>query len=219
MLRIGVFDSGIGGEAVARDLAFAFPEAKIVTVNDRGNVPYGNRTAEDIITLTNSALQPLLKEHFDHIVIACNTATAAAIDWLRNTYPSQSFIGLEPMIKPASELTNSGVFAVCATPATLARSRYQSLKKEYLHGKICLEPDCSSWASMIQDTAIDESVVTQVIESVLAADADVIVLACTHYHWIRELIDQVIGDRAVIIDPSEAIISRIKQLEADSLPQ
>lgn len=214
-MRIGVFDSGIGGEAIARDIKLAFPDAKIVTVNDRRNVPYGNRTAEDIIRLTNSALQPLLKGRFDYIVIACNTATATSIDWLRTVYPSQTFIGLEPMIKPASELSMSGKIAVFATPATLASNRFTSLKKEYLVEKTCIEPDCSSWAKMIEDTQVNESQIQQTIELVLSKGVDIIVLACTHYHWIRELIKELVNDRAIVIDPSDAIVNRIKQLTAD----
>ena len=216
-MRIGVFDSGVGGEAVAHDLAIAFANADIITVNDRKHVPYGNRPAEEIIKLTDAAIQPLLLGNNDYIVIACNTATAIAIEWLRATYPSQRFIGLEPMIKPATELTKSGIFAIFATPATLASIRYQNLRKNYLYGKICLEPDCSSWASMIENSTIDEAQIQQTVESILADSADVIVLACTHYHWIRELIEQVVDGRAIIIDPSNAIIQRIKQLEADSL--
>lgn len=218
-MRIGIFDSGVGGEAVARDLAIAFANADIMTVNDRKHVPYGNRPAEEIIRLMDAAIQPLLLGENDYIVIACNTATAVAIEWLRATYPSQNFVGLEPMVKPATELTKSGTIAVCATPATLASIRYQNLKIDHLRGKNCLEPDCSSWASMIESSTLDEIHIQQTIESVLSDGTDVIVLACTHYHWIRELIEQVVDGRAIIIDPSNAIIQRIKQLEVDSLQQ
>lgn len=215
-MRIGVFDSGIGGEAVTKDIAAAFPAAVIITINDRDNLPYGSKTQEEIITLTDTALQPLLEGQFNYIVIACNTATANAIEWLRSKYPSQIFIGLEPMVKPAIEATKSGVIAVCATPATLTSGRFLELKNAYLKDNTCIEPDCSSWASMIEDSDIHESRIQQTIESVLQDGADVIVLACTHYHWIRELIEQIVAGRAVVIDPSEAIISRVRQLEADA---
>ena len=217
-MRIGIFDSGIGGEAIARDLARAFSDSTIMTVNDRKNVPYGSRKAEEIIRLTNTAIQPLLLGNYDYIVIACNTATAVAIEWLRATYPSQVFIGLEPMVKPAALLTHSKVVAICATPATLASDRYNDLKKEYLD-ITCIEPDCASWATMIEDSQVHESYIRQEIESSIAQGADVIVLACTHYHWIRELIETIVRDRAIVIDPSQAIVDRIRLLEVDSQPR
>ena len=217
-MRIGIFDSGIGGEAIARDLARAFSDSTIMTVNDRKNVPYGSRKAEEIIRLTNTAIQPLLLGNYDYIVIACNTATAVAIEWLRAKYPSQVFIGLEPMVKPAALLTHSKVVAICATPATLASDRYNDLKKEYLD-ITCIEPDCASWATMIEDSQVHESYIRQEIESSIAQGADVIVLACTHYHWIRELIETIVRDRAIVIDPSQAIIDRIRLLEVDSQPR
>lgn len=213
-MRIGIFDSGIGGEAIARDIALAFADATIVTVNDKDNVPYGNRPAEEIIRLTHSAVQPLLVGRFDYIVIACNTATAIAIEWLRSTHPSQTFIGLEPMVKPAAAQTKTGTIAVLATSATLSSDRYKNLKKEYLREKECIEPDCSAWATMIEDSDINELHIEQTIESVLGRGADVIVLACTHYHWIRGLIESIVDGRATVIDPSEAII---RQLKAASL--
>jgi len=217
-MRIGIFDSGIGGEAIARDLARAFSDSTIMTVNDRKNVPYGSRKAEEIIRLTNTAIQPLLLGNYDYIVIACNTATAVAIEWLRAKYPSQVFIGLEPMVKPAALLTHSKVVAICATPATLASDRYNDLKKEYID-ITCIEPDCASWATMIEDSQVHESYIRQEIESSIAQGADVIVLACTHYHWIRELIETIVRDRAIVIDPSQAIIDRIRLLEVDSQPR
>src|SRR5688500_4451990 len=118
-MKLGIFDSGIGGEAVAASLHAAFPAAEIVTVNDREHLPYGDRTAEDITALTDAAIQPLLAGNCDVIVIACNSATAAAIETLRARYPEQLFVGLEPMIKPAAAMTKTGTIAVCATPATL----------------------------------------------------------------------------------------------------
>ena len=210
-MRIGVFDSGIGGEAVAASLAISIPDAVITTVNDKAHVPYGNRDQEDIIKLTNAALQPLLGKQ-DVIVIACNSATAAAIEWLRATYPNQLFVGLEPMVKPAAELSRSGIIAVCATPATLSSPRYTALKKKYLGSTICLEPNCRNWASMIETSTVDHSIIELEIKDVIESGADVIVLACTHYHWIRSLIEEIAEERAIVLDPSEAIANRIMSL-------
>lgn len=218
-MRIGVFDSGIGGEAVALRLQKSFPDAEITTVNDRKHVPYGDRTDTEIITLTHNALQPLLHGTYNCIVIACNTATTVAIEWLRTTYPEQLFIGLEPMIKPAVAMTETGIIAVCATPSTLRSSRYQALKQHYLGNTICLEPNSRQWAHMIEHSHLDTAAIRLEIEDVISQGADVIVLACTHYHWIRELIETAADGRALVIDPSEAIARRIRMLLDDQLRQ
>lgn len=211
-MKLGIFDSGIGGEAVAESLGAAFPEATIITVNDREHIPYGDRTIDGITQLTDAAIQPLLEARCDIIVIACNSATAAAIETLREHYPDQLFIGLEPMVKPAAALTKSGVIAICATPATLGSTRYQNLKQKFANGTTILEPDCQGWARMIEDNDINEAHIIEVIESVCARGADVIVLACTHYHWIREVIEKTAAGRATVLDPSDAIARRVRAL-------
>ena len=211
-MKLGIFDSGIGGEAVAASLQQAFPEAEMVVVNDKAHVPYGDRTAEDITTLTDAAIQPLLRGACDIIVIACNSATAAALETLRKRYPEQLFIGLEPMVKPASDLTRSGTIAVCATPATLGSARYQTLKAKYASQLDVLEPDTSSWATMIEHNELNESQVENIIDDVCRRGADVIVLACTHYHWIHDVIEKAAASRAAVINPSDAIARRVISL-------
>lgn len=211
-MKLGIFDSGIGGEAVARSLRQAFPTAELLLVNDKAHLPYGNRTPEDIIQLTDTAIQPLLNAKCDVIVLACNSATAAAIETLRDRYQAQPFIGLEPMIKPACAQTTSGVIAVCATPATLGSDRYVRLKERYAGDIQVLEPDCSSWARMIEDNELNESHIEQTIETACVSGADVIVLACTHYHWIREVIEKTAASRATVIDPSDAIVRQVTAL-------
>lgn len=211
-MKLGVFDSGRGGEAVSASLRLTFPEAEIITVNDHKNVPYGSKTTEQIAYLTNQAIQPLLKIGCDIIIIACNTATAAAIRQLRQLYPFQSFIGFEPMIKPAAALTKTGVIAVCATPSTLASDSYRSLVERFGNGVNIIEPDCSQWAPMIENNNLDESLIEKTIEYCCSQKADVIVLACTHYHWIKDLINSVAGSRAIALEPTNAIARRINQI-------
>ena len=211
-MKLGIFDSGIGGEAIAGSLATEFPLAQIITVNDREHLPYGNRTPEDITQLTDAAIQPLLREACDVIVIACNSATAAALETLRKRYPDQRFVGLEPMIKPAAALTKKGVIGVCATPATLASSRYRELKKQYATDVTTLEPDCSSWAQMIEESDMNEDVIEETVDRLREQGADVIVLACTHYHWIRAVIEEKARDRAIILDPAAATAEQIQRL-------
>lgn len=211
-MKIGVFDSGIGGKSIADKLRTNFPQEQVIYVDDSIHVPYGNRTQEDIIRLTELAIQPLLIAQCDVIVLACNTATAAAIEYLRLTYPTTPFVGLEPMVKPAALLTQSKVIAVCATPSTLASSRYKALKNDYASDIQILEPDCSKWASMIEDNEIDDEIIIKTINDVCDKGADVIVLACTHYHWIKEEILRTANKRAVVIDPSDSILERVRSI-------
>lgn len=210
-MKLGIFDSGIGGEAVADALKVTFPNADIVTVNDRKNIPYGSKSRTEITRLTDTAIQPLIG-NCDVIILACNTATALAIDELRQRYPDQKFIGIEPMVKTASELTKTGKIVVCATPATLASSRYSELVQKYAAHLTIIEPDCSEWAYLIENNQLNRSHVEKQITNACDNGADTIVLGCTHYHWIKDLITELTAGKASVIEPSEAIGRRVKQL-------
>lgn len=214
-MKLGVFDSGIGGEAVAAALQVTFPSAEIMTVNDHANVPYGDKSKGEIIILTDKAIQPLLAENCDVIILACNTATAIAIEQLRKWYPTQKFIGIEPMIKTAASLTKTKTIAVCATRATLDSQRYADLVKQYGSDLTIIEPDCSQWAYWIENSQLNHAHVSRVINYLCDHGADVIVLGCTHYHWIKNDIVALTKNRATVIEPSEAIGRRVQQLLSD----
>jgi glutamate racemase len=211
-MRIGIFDSGKGGEIVAARLAQAFSGANLRVVNDRPHMPYGNKTPEQVRALTAHAIQPLLDANCDVIVIACNTATAHAIDLLRRKYPAQIFIGFEPMVKPASRLTRSGVVAVCATPATLASRRYRQLVKDIEPSIKIIEPDCSRWAEMIECGEVDMRAVRETVRLAVEQGADVIVLGCTHYHMLRDEIQRVSGSGVIICEPTAKVIERLRNM-------
>lgn len=213
-MKLGVFDSGIGGEAVAEALRRTFPEAVIATVNDHKNVPYGSKSPQEVQRLTERAVQPFLDRSYDIIILACNTATAQAIDYLRQRYPKQKFIGIEPMVKAAVAATSTGTIAVCATPSTLASTRYDQLKQRYAQGIKILEPDCHDWAFLIENNQLNRSHIEATINSVCEQGADVIVLGCTHYHWIKDAIIELAAGRAQVLEPSEAIGRRVTQLLA-----
>lgn len=211
-MRIGVFDSGIGGAAVASSLQTAFPNADIMLVDDHNNVPYGTKTAADIIRLTDVAIQPLLAAKCDVIVIACNTATALAIEALRTKYVGKKFIGLEPMVKPAPGMSKTGVIAVCATPATLASPRYKRAKKLYASGVSVFEPDCSRWAELIESNEMNRTYIDAVAKECLDKNADVVILGCTHYHWIKDEMIAALGEGVTVLEPTDAIVRRVKEL-------
>jgi glutamate racemase len=211
-MKLGIFDSGIGGEAVAATLQVTFPQAEIITVNDKKNVPYGNKTPDEVTAFTNAAIQPLLHTSCDIIILACNTASAIAIESLRARYPEQKFIGIEPMVKTAATLTKSQVIAVCATPVTLASARYQNLVAKYGAHLTILEPYRSDWAYMIENNQTNHQAIEQIVHEACDRGADVIVLGCTHYHWIKDFIKKVVNGRAEVIEPSEAIGRRVTSL-------
>ena len=208
---IGIFDSGIGGEAVATIIRKMIPHAEIISVNDHENVPYGDKKPAEIIHLTDKAIQPLIKAGCDTIVIACNTATTVAISSLRLSYPNEHFIGIEPMIKPAVQMTKTGSIAVCATPRTIESDKYKELKQTWAGGINVIEPDCTTWATLIEQNRSDEIDIGGLINKLSSLKVDVIVLGCTHFHWLKQrIIDTAPG--ITVLEPSDSIVQRITTL-------
>ena len=208
-MKIGVFDSGVGGEAVAEELRRLIPNAMVISINDHANVPYGNRPRYEIIKLTRAAIKPLVDIGCDAIVIACNTATTNAIQLLRQEFPNQKFVGIEPMVKTASSLTKTGKIAVLATPATLKSNRYNALKEEWASDLEVYEPDCSSWAELIEAGRVDEIDLKETVQPLIECGVDVFVLGCTHYHLFKEALIEIVGEEVAILEPSNAIKNRI----------
>ncbi len=212
MTKIGVFDSGRGGKSVADRLTKLFPKVEIVLVDDSENMPYGSGRPSEIFTKTDHAIQPLLEAECDAIVIACNTATTNAIVDLRKKYPSTNFVGIEPMIKPASKMTRTGVVAVLATPSTLKSHRYQRLKRQWASRLTVVEPDCSQWARLIEIGESKRIDVHSAIREVKRWEVDVIVLGCTHYHHIKGRIEKEAGPHVRVLEPSDAIGARLDSI-------
>ncbi|HSD55742.1 MAG TPA: glutamate racemase [Candidatus Saccharimonadales bacterium] len=208
MATIGVFDSGIGGLSVARAIEKALPEDAVLYVSDREHMPYGDKTSKEVFTLVVPILQQLVERGCNAIVIACNTVTTTHIEDLRKIIPVP-LVGMEPMIKPAAEQTQTGVVAVCATPATLSSKRYAWLKETYTQGITVIEPDCSTWAYMIEHDQVNEAQIKQQITELCDQNADVIVLGCTHYHWIEDVIQSVAAERAVVVQPEQPVIRQL----------
>jgi glutamate racemase len=142
--------------------------------------------------------------------VACNTVSTNLIGTLRNLLPVP-LIAMEPMVKPAVSATTSKIIAVCATPRTLASARYHELKDTYAHNVTVLEPDCSQWASLIENNQLNEEKIKQAIEPVLLQGADQIVLGCTHYHWIEQEIKQLAGQKAAVLQPEPMIIAELER--------
>jgi glutamate racemase len=212
-MKIGVFDSGVGGLSVANAIQAALPGHEVLLREDSEHVPYGNRQPEEILGFVTPIFQGMIDEGCQVIVIACNTVSTTLVNKLRVMF-SVPFVAMEPMVKPAAEQTTSGVIAVCATPATLKSERYHWLKDNYAANCTVLEPDCSDWAAMIEQNNVEEAKISQRITEVLDQGADVIVLGCTHYHWIEEEIQQLCKDRATVIQPEQPAIKQLERVLA-----
>jgi len=211
-MKIGVFDSGVGGAHVAAAIKKALPEHEIILREDKEHVPYGTRQSVEILQLILPIFEEL-DEVCDVIVIACNTVSTTLIFELRKHF-SVPMIPVEPLVKLASELTESGVIAVCATPATLASVRYNELKLLYAENIAVLEPDCSDWALMIEHNKVEGARIAGMVAEVLHKDADIIVLGCTHYHWIEEYINRLSSGRAKVLQPELTAITELKRVLA-----
>lgn len=212
-MKIGVFDSGVGGLSVANAINAAFPEHVVELVEDSAHLPYGNKTPAQLMQLVTPLLQDLAMRT-DIIVIACNSLTTNCINELREiiTVP---LVGIEPMVKPAAAMTKTGRIAVCATPATLSSERYAALKRDYAQNITVIEPDCSDWAAMIEADAVNRHVIRDQTRALRVSGVDVIVLGCTHYHWIKDLIIEIAGPNVIVLQPEQAVISQLgRKLQA-----
>jgi glutamate racemase len=210
-MKIGVFDSGVGGLSVARSIQKALPEHEILLREDKARVPYGNRAADEILGFVTPIFEAMVNDGCQVIVVACNTVTTLLIAQLRELF-DVPLVAIEPMVKPAALATKSGVIAVCATPATLSSQRYDRLKQEHAKEVRVLEPDCSDWATMIENRDNDHRKIERRINEVLDAGADVIVLACTHFHWIEEEIEHLAAGKAKVLQPEAAIVAQLKRV-------
>jgi glutamate racemase len=212
-VKIGVFDSGLGGLSVARAIQLALPEHEVIFVNDVPHMPYGSKPPEELLGYVSPILLKLAGKGCSVIVIACNTVSTTLIDTLRHEL-SLPLVPVEPMVKPAASKTKTKVIAVCATPTTLISARYAWLKDTYAKGVKVLEPDCSGWAYMIEHNDIDQVKIRRQIEAVLSKGADIIVLGCTHYHWIEEEIKAMAKDQAIVMQPEQLIVAQVKRVLA-----
>ena len=209
-MKIGVFDSGRGGEFIADGLRKNLPEHEFIVVNDREHVPYGSREDAEIIELTTNAIQPLIEAQCPIIVIACNTATMAAITALRERFPAIRFIGIEPMVKPAADISRARHVTVLATPLTLKSERYQHLLHEYADGLVIDQPNAAGWAATIERGEADTISFEEVAESVISG-SDILILACTHYITLKERL-MLTFPGVHVLEPTEAIARQVTRL-------
>jgi glutamate racemase len=214
---IGLFDSGMGGLSVWRVLQKSLANESLIFYGDGARCPYGTRSAEEIRRFTVEAVEQLLGRGCKLIVIACNTATAVAIESLREQFPETPFVGLEPAVKPAALTTQTGRVAVLATRRSLEGELFRRTSARYGAEVEILPVEGEGFVEIVEQSRENspeaEVAVRRVVEPLLSVGVDKIVLGCTHYPFLRPVIERVVEGRGVdIIDSSEAIERRVEQL-------
>ncbi len=217
LAAIGVYDSGLGGLSVWREVRRLLPEESLIYLGDGKNCPYGDRPKEEVARLADEAVGHLVALGCKLVVVACNTATAAAIEELRAKYAEVPIVGMEPAVKPACLNTRSGVVGVLATERSLDGDLFRRTAARYgAH----IEVIAAAGRGFVELVEADmeqspeaEAAVRAVVEPMLERGADQIVLGCTHYPFLKAMIERVIAGREVtIVDPSPAVARRVKQL-------
>ncbi len=212
---IGVFDSGFGGLTLWRAIRERLPAESIVYFGDGAHCPYGSRSREEIVEYSDRAVGELLAAGCKLIVVACNTATAVAIDFLRNKYIDVDIVGMEPAVKPACLLTKSGVVGVLATERSLEGDLFHRTVAKYSDKVRVVARFGRGFVELVEQnmemSTHAESVVREVVEEMLAEGVDQIVLGCTHYPFLIPVLQR-IAPKVNIIDPSSAVARRVEQL-------
>ena len=210
---IGIFDSGVGGLTVANAISLLLPNEAIFYIGDTARIPYGNKSKDDIEKFSLEMTKFLLDKDCKAIVIACNTASAYALEAVRNTYPDIPVIAMEPAVKPAIEQSKTGAIGVLATLGTLKSDRYSHLKDKFGQGIQILENPCLGLVDNIEAGKWNDPETILLLENILKpmvdAHVDHIVLGCTHYPIVIPLIANIMGDSVQLVNPAPAIAKQV----------
>ena len=213
---IGVFDSGVGGLSVLRAIRQQLPAVPVIFLADQAHVPYGPRSLEQVRLFSEAITRYLLDRGCKLIVVACNAASAAALQFLRQKFPDTPFVGMEPAVKPAAELTRTGVVGVLATPATFQGALYASVVERFANGVTLLPHTCPGLVAQIEagqlDTPQTRLILEDALAPMLAQGIDTVVLGCTHYPFVIPLIQEITGPRVRVIDPAPAVARQVVRL-------
>ena len=214
---IGVYDSGLGGLTVWREVRRVLPSESLVYLGDGKNCPYGSRPREEVRRLADEAVASLVAQGCKMVVVACNTATAAAIDFLREKYAPMPIVGMEPAVKPACLNTRSGVVGVLATERSLDGELFRRTAAKYGSGVELITAPGRGFVELVESdresTPEAEQAVRDAVAVMLEHGADQIVLGCTHYPFLLPVLERVVAGRGVeIVDPSPAVARRVVQL-------
>ena len=212
---IGIFDSGLGGLCILNTVRKHLPFESFIYFADSANCPYGSKTAEEVLSLSQKTIEFLLECDCKLIVIACNTITAVAIELFRSKYPVP-FIGMEPAIKPATLQSTTGRIGVLATENTFNGNLFKRTFEQYAKGlDVCVVPG-HGLVELVERGAMNSEKARLLLEKYLAPmlekGVDTLVLGCTHYPFLKDMIASITKNRMVIIDPSDAVAAQTQRI-------
>ena len=213
---IGVFDSGVGGLSVWREIVRLLPYEDTVYVADQAHMPYGSRSLEEVRRHCEGVVDFLLGQGVKVVVVACNSASAAALHHLRRVFPRTPFVGMEPAIKPAVERSRRGVIGVLATQATFQGELFAALVTQYGHSARVLPQVGWGLAQAVEAGATDapetESLLRECLGPLIAEEMDHLVLGCTHYPFLASMMARLLGPEVTIVDPAPAVARQTRRL-------
>ncbi len=213
---IGIFDSGVGGVSVLRAVREQMSNETVLYFGDQGHIPYGPRPMEQIRAFSEAITTFLLELDAKIIVVACNTASAAALKYLRERFPHIQFVGMEPAVKPAAEHTQTGRVGVLATPATFQGALYASVVERFANGVELLQNTCNGLVQQIELGNLNGDETRRILEDALLPmmerNIDTVVLGCTHYPFVIPLIQQIVGEKVRVIDPAPSVAKQVNRL-------
>lgn len=216
---IGLFDSGIGGCSVLAEVRRLLPHEDLLYLADQAHCPYGARTPAEIRALTFAGVRWLVRRGAKAVVVACNTASAAALAQLREAIPSVPFVGMVPAVKPAAQSTRTGIVGVLATPATLTGGLLRDVVERWgAHIQVLAQP-CEGLADLVESGAIDTPEAADLVDAyvrpLVAAGADTLVLGCTHYPFLSRQIARAAGPHVALVDPAPAVARQLQRVLAE----
>lgn len=223
--KIGVFDSGLGGLSVLREIHQLLPDCSTIYVADQAHLPYGPRPAAEIDSYADAITRFLLDSGAQVIVIACHSASAASLQLLRQRYPDVPFVGIEPAVKPAAEATQTGIIGVLTTQATADGPLYRRVLEQFATDVQVLTRVSPDLVALVeageQDNPAGHEIIRRAITPLLDARADHIVLACTHFPFLVAAIGEIAGPSVHLIDPGPAVArqtARLWQADCEAPP-
>ncbi|MBI4322350.1 MAG: glutamate racemase [Chloroflexi bacterium] len=209
---IGVFDSGVGGLTILKEIEIQQPRENLLYLADTANCPYGAKTQEEIRRLAHGIVTFLLDQGAKLVVVACNTASVASLAYLRETFPVP-FVGIVPAVKPAALSTHNRRIGVMATNATFQTEIFDDLVQKFASDVVVLRQVCPGLVELVEagevDTERAERLLRQYLDPLLAQKVDALVLGCTHYPFLQPLIEKIVGSEVAVIDPAAAVARQV----------
>ena len=217
---IGLFDSGVGGLGVLRHVIELLPHADVTYFADQARAPYGTKTLDEVRAISLDIASNLTELGATTVVVACNTASAASLHALRAAFPETRFVGMEPAIKPAALETRSGVIGVLATEATFQGELFESVVRRFAGDAEVLTAACPDWVDLVEAGILNgeaaERAVTTRLQPLLDRNADTLVMGCTHFPFLRPVIEAFVGPSTAVIDPAPAVARQVARVHPEA---